>query len=184
MASDPSMLRERLAYWIGRQIGGVATSRCNHAWVTMNGAPLGLYATVEEPKQELMARYFADATGPVYTIHYADFQPAYLSGFELQDGSNDLTLINGATAALADRRLRGDGRQEAFQQRRRGDVSAAGRLFHDRSGGIRRQVPGGTGGPAIPLTAPGVLTLGIHDRARAHWIDRQRSIQDLRRPLR
>ena len=96
------MLRERLAYWIGRKIGGVPSSRCNHSWVTLNGAPLGLYATVEEPKQQLMAYYFPDATGPVYTIHYADFQPAYLSAFELQDGTNDLSLINGATAALAD----------------------------------------------------------------------------------
>jgi len=94
------MLRERLAYWIGRQVGGVPTSRCNHAWVTLNGAPLGLYAAVEAPRQELMASYFADATGPLYTIHYADFQPAYVSGFELQDGSNDLSLVNGATAAL------------------------------------------------------------------------------------
>ena len=100
MTTDPSMLRERLAYWIGRQIGSVPTSRCNHSWVTMNGAPLGLYATVEEPKEQLMAYYFTDATGPVYTINYADFQPAHISAFELQDGTNDLTLINGATAAL------------------------------------------------------------------------------------
>ena len=100
LTTDPSMLRERLAYWIGRQIGGVPTSRCNHSWVTMNGAPLGLYATVEEPKEQLMAYYFADATGPVYTIHYADFQPAYVSAFELQDGTSDLSLVNGATAAL------------------------------------------------------------------------------------
>ena len=100
MTTDPSMLRERLAYWIGRQIGGVPASRCNHSWVTMNGAPLGLYATVEEPKEQLMAYYFPDATGPVYTINYADFQPAYISAFELQDGTNDLSLINGATAAL------------------------------------------------------------------------------------
>ena len=100
MTTDPSMLRERLAYWIGRQIGGVPASRCNHSWVTLNGAPLGLYATVEEPKEQLMAHYFPDATGPVYTINYADFQPAYLSAFELQDGTNDLSLINGATAAL------------------------------------------------------------------------------------
>jgi hypothetical protein len=101
MTTDPSMLRERLAYWIGRQIGGVPSSRSNHAWVTMNGAPLGLYATVEEPKENLMAYYFTDATGPVYTINYADFQSAYIPAFELQDGTNDLTLINAATAALA-----------------------------------------------------------------------------------
>ncbi|HEY4393037.1 MAG TPA: CotH kinase family protein [Polyangia bacterium] len=101
MTTDPSMEHERLAYWIGRQIGGVPTSRSNHAWVTMNGAPLGLYATVEEPKDQLMAYYFTDATGPVYTINYADFQAAYLSDFEFQDGTADLTLISDASTALA-----------------------------------------------------------------------------------
>jgi hypothetical protein len=101
MTTDHSMMHERLGYWIGRQIGGVPASRSNHSWVTMNGAPLGLYATVEEPKEQLMSYYFADSSGPVYTIHYADFQSPYLSDFELQDGAGDLTSINGAIGALA-----------------------------------------------------------------------------------
>ncbi len=42
--------------------------------------------------------------------------------------------------------------QEALQQRRRRDVPAAGRLFHDWQGAIRRQVPGGARGDASALT--------------------------------
>jgi hypothetical protein len=101
LATDGSMMHERLAYWIARQVGGVPASRCNHAVVRLNGSPLGLYANVEEPKQPLMARFFADATGPVYTIDYADFQKAYLSTFVLQDGVDDLSRIVGLTDALA-----------------------------------------------------------------------------------
>ena len=101
MTTDHSMMHERLGYWIGRQIGGVPASRSNHSWVTLNGAPLGLYATVEEPKEQLMAYYFTDSSGPVYTIHYADFQTPYLSDFQLQDGTGDLTSITGAIGALA-----------------------------------------------------------------------------------
>jgi hypothetical protein len=101
MATDPSMIHERLAYWMARQVGGVPTSRCNHAWVTMNGQPLGLYATVEEPRGQLMAYYFPDASGGVYTINYADFAPAYLGNFQYDDGAMDTTLITQTAAALA-----------------------------------------------------------------------------------
>jgi hypothetical protein len=101
MATDPSMVHERLAYWIARQLGGVPASRCNHSWVTLNGQPLGLYATVEEPRGQLMAYYFPDASGGVYTINYADFVPADLASFQYDDGAADTTLITDTMAALA-----------------------------------------------------------------------------------
>jgi CotH kinase protein/Lamin Tail Domain len=101
MGTDPSMVHERLAYWIARQIGGVPASRCNHSWVTLNGAPLGLYATVEEPRSQMMAYSFTDATGGVYTINYADFTSALVANFQYDDGKQDTTLINQTTAALA-----------------------------------------------------------------------------------
>jgi hypothetical protein len=101
MATDPSMIHERLSYWITRQVGGVPASRCNHSWVTLNGAPLGLYATVEEPRGQLMAYYFDDPSGGVFTINYADFSSDYLSNFQYDDGATDTTLIQQATAALA-----------------------------------------------------------------------------------
>ena len=100
MVQDPSMLHERLAYWIGRQVGTIPTPRSNHAWVTMNGAPLGLYAAVEEAKDTMMASYFTDATGGVFTINYADFSTKYLSNFQFQDGNADTTLITETMSAL------------------------------------------------------------------------------------
>jgi len=100
MVQDPSMIHERLAYWIGRQIGSVPTPRCNHAWVTMNGAALGLYATVEEAKGTMMGYSFSDASGGIYTINYGDFSTKFLSNFQYQDGTDDTTLITDTMSAL------------------------------------------------------------------------------------
>jgi hypothetical protein len=100
MVQDPSMIHERLAYWIGRQIGTVPTPRCNHSWVTMNGTALGLYATVEEAKDSMMSYSFTDASGGVYTVNYADFSTKYLSNFQYQDGTDDTTLITNTMSAL------------------------------------------------------------------------------------
>jgi spore coat protein H len=101
MASDPSMMHERLAYWVARQVGGVPASRSSHGTVTVNGQAYGLYAFVEPPKAPLMARFFTDASGPLFTIHYADFIAADLASFQLQDGLDDTSLISAVTTALA-----------------------------------------------------------------------------------
>ncbi len=101
VSTDLSMMHERLAYWSIRQVGGVAASRANHAMVTMNGQLLGLYSHLEEPRAQMLGRFFTDSSGPLYTIHYADFAPQYLSGFEPQSGPDDRTLINNLTQALA-----------------------------------------------------------------------------------
>ncbi len=46
----------------------------------MNGQPLGLYSQVEEPRAQMLSRFFTDSSGPLYTIHYADFEPAVSVG--------------------------------------------------------------------------------------------------------
>jgi hypothetical protein len=100
MTQDQSMIHERLAYWLGRQVGGIPTPRCNHAWVTMNGTVLGLYATVEEAKTQMMANSFTDSSGGVFTINYADFTGTYAANFQYQDGNPDTTLITDTIDAL------------------------------------------------------------------------------------
>jgi len=100
VSTDLSMMHERLAYWSVRQAGGVPASRANHAMVTMNGQLLGLYSHLEEPRPQMLGRFFTDSSGPLYTIHYADFDAQYLSGFEPQGGPDDRTLINNLTQAL------------------------------------------------------------------------------------
>lgn len=47
MKSDPSQLRDRLAYWLYRQ-AGVPAPRAVHARVRVNGELLGLFAVVEQ----------------------------------------------------------------------------------------------------------------------------------------
>jgi hypothetical protein len=100
MTQDQSMIHERLAYWLGRQVGGIPTPRCNHSWVTMNGTALGLYATVEEAKDQMMAYTFSDSSGGVFTVNYADFTSQYAPSFEYQDGNPDTTLITNTVNAL------------------------------------------------------------------------------------
>jgi hypothetical protein len=100
VSTDFSMMHERLAYWSIHQAGGVPASRANHATVTMNGQLLGLYSQVEEPRAQMLSRFFTDSSGPQYTIHYADFDPRYLTGFDPQSGPDDRTLINNLTQAL------------------------------------------------------------------------------------
>ncbi len=101
MINDGSMMHERIAYWAIAQVGGVPASRANYAMVTLNGQLLGLYSHLEEPRAQMLGRFFTDSSGPFYTIHYADFAPAYLDGFQPQGGPDDRTLINALTQALA-----------------------------------------------------------------------------------
>jgi hypothetical protein len=66
----------------------------------MNGTALGLYATVEEAKTQMMAYSFSDSTGGVFTVNYADFSSAYVANFQYQDGNPDTTLITDTMDAL------------------------------------------------------------------------------------
>jgi hypothetical protein len=100
MTTDLSMMHERLAYWAVRQAGGLPGLRSNHALVTVNGQPYGLYANVETPKEQFLARWFTNPTGPMFSIHYADFTSQFLAGFEPQAGPDDMTMILGTTNAL------------------------------------------------------------------------------------
>jgi hypothetical protein len=100
MTTDYSMIHERVAYWLARQVGGLPALRANHAVVTVNGQLYGLYANVEAAKKEFLARAYPDPSGTLYSIHYADFQPQYLAGFQLQEGMDDMAPIQTVTSDL------------------------------------------------------------------------------------
>ena len=99
MDDDPSMMHERLAYYVAREAGVVA-SRSNHALVTVNGAAYGLYAQVEPVKRQLLERWFADATGPLFEATDVDFAPEFVARYDLETGPDDRTLIAGLADAL------------------------------------------------------------------------------------
>ena len=99
MHSDFSMMHERMAYWIARK-AGVPASRANHALVTVNGQPYGLYANVETVKKNILKRTFGNNTGALFTATDVDFVAADIPLFELVTGPDDRTMLSGLAAAL------------------------------------------------------------------------------------
>jgi hypothetical protein len=65
MARDRSLLRERLAYRVFTD-AGVPAPRTAHAWLTVNGEPLGLFAIVEAVDARFADRRFFFDDGLLY----------------------------------------------------------------------------------------------------------------------
>jgi spore coat protein CotH len=84
MFQDPSFVAERLAYHVFREMG-VPASRSNHALVYVNGTYFGVYANVETPTEEFLARWFEDPTRSLYEEAGRDFDdPQGAVSFELE----------------------------------------------------------------------------------------------------
>lgn len=99
MNNDFSMMHERMAYMVARMAG--PASRANHAFVTFNGQPYGLYTNVETVKWHMVSRWFDDATGPLFEATDVDFSSQYISSFEHESGPDDRSLLQGLADALA-----------------------------------------------------------------------------------
>ena len=63
--NDPSQMRERLGYWLYRQMG-VPAPRAVHARVIINGKFYGVYALIEQIDDAFAAHNFVDGSGNVY----------------------------------------------------------------------------------------------------------------------
>lgn len=59
MNNDPSLMRERLGYWLFRQVG-VAAPRAVHARLEINGGYAGLFAMVEQIDSRFTRAHFTD----------------------------------------------------------------------------------------------------------------------------
>jgi spore coat protein H len=62
---EPSHLHERLGYRLFREMG-VAAPRATHAWLVMNGEPLGLFANVENVDGRFTDANFEKGDGNLY----------------------------------------------------------------------------------------------------------------------
>lgn len=65
MNLDPSMMHERLGYWLFREMG-VRAPRATHARVNMNGEYLGVFGLVEVVDGRFTREHFDDGTGNLY----------------------------------------------------------------------------------------------------------------------
>ena len=112
MHDDPSMMHERLAYWVARH-AGVPASRATHALVSLNGQPPALYTNVETVKRKMLRRWFKDPNGVLFEATDVDFttaDPLILDAsgqprddipfYELKSDVDDRTLLYGLARAL------------------------------------------------------------------------------------
>jgi spore coat protein CotH len=109
MHSDPSMMHERIAYWVART-AGIPASRASHALLSINGRPPALYVLVETVKHKMLNRWFKMPDGALYEATNVDFTTADtdyvpprddIPFFELVGKVDDRTLLYGLAKALA-----------------------------------------------------------------------------------
>lgn len=98
MASDPTMMAERVAHRLCHE-HGLPASRANHAAVRIAGEDRGLYSLIEPVDDEFLAA--RGTTGPLWELDDAEFDAAGLVGFEPVSGSPDPALLEAVAAALA-----------------------------------------------------------------------------------
>lgn len=75
MMQDGTLMAERLAYEVFREMGAPA-SRANHAMVYVNDEYYGLYANIETPNEEFLAEWFEDPDRTLYEEAGRDFDRA------------------------------------------------------------------------------------------------------------
>ena len=63
---DPFIVRDRLAYWVYRQVMPAPRETAAQVWV--NGQPRGVFELEEVWGKEALASRFADASGPLYRL--------------------------------------------------------------------------------------------------------------------
>ncbi len=102
MVQDPSMLHEAVTYRIFREAGVVAP-RIGYAWLRVNGADYGLYASIEDPDRRFLEKHFSGSTHLYEGAYGQDVTPGY--EFEIDHGdpddTSDMDALVSAVAADA-----------------------------------------------------------------------------------
>jgi hypothetical protein len=101
MVSDPSMVNERIAYWLYGE-AGLPASRANHAALFINDEYYGLFALLESVDDQLLKRHFEDPDGSLFEGWDVDFYSWYIPHFQLEEGPNDRTMLAGLASTLED----------------------------------------------------------------------------------
>lgn len=111
MMGDPTFLAERLSYHVFRS-AGLPAERANSARVSINGQYFGLYANVETPNDQFLARVFGAKANTLYEQAWgSEWLPGSEAGFEVEEGDEtkaDLTRLFQAVAAARSTSLLAD----------------------------------------------------------------------------
>lgn len=91
---------------------GLPAQRANAARVSINGEDFGLYANVETPNKQFVARVFGVKANTLYEQAYgSEWTPGFEEGFDVQVGDgtkSDLTLLFQSVAAARSTSLLAD----------------------------------------------------------------------------
>ena len=98
MTSDSSMMHERIAYRVFRDMG-VAASRAHHTWLLVNGEVYGLYTHIESATKDLIKPWYDDS-GTLWEFAGGEFEAAYIDGFAQKFGPDDRAPLEAAAVAL------------------------------------------------------------------------------------
>lgn len=94
MVSDPTFLTERLAYHVFRS-QGLPAQKANTARVFINDEDFGIYANIETPNEDLLARLFGASASTLYEAQYGgDWMPGQELGFDVQVGDGMRTDLS------------------------------------------------------------------------------------------
>jgi CotH kinase protein len=105
---DKSQLRERLGYWLFREMG-VPTPRCVHARLLINGKFSGLYGLTEEIDNRFVDYAYAKGKGNVYKEVWpiqdngnVQSNQTYLNALKTNEGPNaDISVMKAFAEAIA-----------------------------------------------------------------------------------
>ena len=88
MVEDPTMAREAIGYEVFRTLG-VPAPRTGYAELNINGQRFGLYALLEAPEAEFLARHFERSDGVLYEGEYGcDVLPDQVGELALERGDD------------------------------------------------------------------------------------------------
>lgn len=108
MNEDYSMMHERVAYRIYREIG-VPAVRAHHAVIYVNDELYGLFTMVDSVDDEFLERNFVDPSGSMWEQHDGEFTDEYINlptagrpyeGFFHEEGVDDRTKLQALADAL------------------------------------------------------------------------------------
>lgn len=108
MNEDYSMMHERVAYRIYRELG-VPAVRAHHAIIYVNGELYGLFTMLDSVDDLLLERVMADPSGSMWEQHDGEFADDYINlptaarpteGFFHEEGLDDRTKLQALADAL------------------------------------------------------------------------------------
>ncbi len=86
MVGDPTFLAERLSFHVFRAVG-LPSPRANTARLRINGADYGIYANLETPNKDLLARHYGANANTLYEVEYgSQWLPGFEGGFTVDVG--------------------------------------------------------------------------------------------------